>query len=316
MAYQAYSAGHQTIEAATDWNNLIAAVNAMSGLQITISGLVVTLRVDLNAVSGLQITEVARLTAVSGLQLQLSGWQVSGVTRAEFNAVSGLQQTISGLQVTIRTDLDAVSGLQQTISGLTLVCGVHSFMRGRYCPMTYRMDEQALVYYAAPHFVCRAHRVSGHYSSWISAGRSFGYGTYQWRAYAVNPPPSGAFLSLGFFEHHHGWAAEGIIGIAWHGEATPPRWNLTTSENGTYEFTWLSGFTCTTETDIRIRWNASGVRLWVGTLTGSGLAFHSGVIPSGTMQFGSEAGVEYDVSAGQPEPAVYFRQESFYRVGP
>jgi len=60
-----------------------------------------------------------------------------------------------------------------------------------------------------------------------------------------------------------------------------------------------------------------GCRLWVGDFTGSGLAFHSGVIPSGTMQFvGGEVGVTQTISAGQPEPIQYFRQESFYRVGP
>lgn len=177
--------------------------------------------------------------------------------------------------------------------------------------LAYRMGHEAWVYYDDPYITVRVGTgTPSQAGSWLSAGRVYGHGTYQWRGRCSGGLPgggmaSGTFVILGGFENHHGSALEGLISAEWTGS----RYQFRTTWAGGQELTWISGANWLPEREFRINWRASGVQFYVDNVLE---ATHTVSIPMATMQLFAEI-----ITTANPSGTgafSFFKRESFEQI--
>jgi len=174
-----------------------------------------------------------------------------------------------------------------------------------YLPISCRMDQKGLVYYDDPYLVIRVMTDPNHYISWLAYGKTFGYGSYEWKGKVANAV-NYTTLFLGLFEHRHGWANEGAIFL----KCADGTWSFQTYKtDGTQESTTITGVDFTIERTFRVEWVASSVKLYIDDVL---KATHSTAVPQVEMQLFSE--VITGASAPSAEPTVFFRAGSFKKL--
>lgn len=175
----------------------------------------------------------------------------------------------------------------------------------KYLPLMCRVNQQGLIYYVDPYLIIRCHdSVADQYISWLAFGKTFHFGTYEWKAKASHNALANCTLYLGLFEKHHGWADEGLIAIKWDGS----KWWLQTSYGSGlgFEDTEITGVDFTVEHTFKIEWTSTEVKLYVdGVLK----ATNSTKIPQEPMQLFAEIAIGGTPPAS--EPLIYWRNRSF-----
>lgn len=176
----------------------------------------------------------------------------------------------------------------------------------KYLPLMFRVDEQGLIYYEDPYLVIRVHAVTDHFVSWLAFGKTFHFGTYEWKAKAVNDIAK-AIIYLGILEKRHGWADEGIISIYWNGT----NWVFATSNEAKggagSETTNIAGIDFTVEHTFKIEWTSTYVKFYIdGVLK----ATHTTKVPQDPMQLFAEVGTDPSIAPAS-EPESQFRAGSF-----
>lgn len=174
-----------------------------------------------------------------------------------------------------------------------------------YLPLNFRTDRSGLIYYNDPYIIIRCNVDAYHAISWLAFGKTFGFGTYEWKAKAANAV-NNCSIYLGLFEYRHGWAAEGAIFLRWVDTA----WNFHTCKvDGTTENTVISGVDFTAEHTFKVEWTSTIVKFYVD---GSLKASHSTAVPQVSMQLFAE--IYIGAVAPSAEPTCYFRAGSFKKL--
>jgi len=176
----------------------------------------------------------------------------------------------------------------------------------QYLPLAFRTDQQGLIYYEDPYIICRIHTEVNHTISWLAFGKTFGYGTYEWKAKVSGMEQDDSSFYMGL-EKRHGWAIEGIIAVRY--EPAAAEYQLYTSDGANAESTEITGVTFTNENTFMIVWNSSHVLLYVNDVL---KATHETYTPSGQMQLFGEA-ITY-ATAPSAEVYLYFKNRSFREV--
>lgn len=174
----------------------------------------------------------------------------------------------------------------------------------KYLPLYYRTDQQGLIYFVDPYIVIRVHTEANHWISWLGVGKTFGYGTYEWKAKAENAVANTS-IYIGGLEYHHGWSNEGIACIRWDGT----KWEAHSSWGGSGESTEITGITFTNENTFKIEWTDSYVKYYVNDVL---KATHTTYVPQAPMQLFAEVGTAG--SAPASEPKCFFRKNSWKRL--
>jgi hypothetical protein len=173
-----------------------------------------------------------------------------------------------------------------------------------YLPLSFRWGTNAIIYYDDPYIIIRIHAVTNQYASWLAFGKTYSYGTYEWKAKAANAIAH-AHIYLGLFEKHHGWLGEGAIFLRYNGDALT--WDfLTVTSGAVIEETNIADVDFTLEHTFKVVWAVASVKLYIDDVL---KATHTVSLPPIGMQLFAE------VATGTPAPAAepfcYFRAGSF-----
>lgn len=168
-----------------------------------------------------------------------------------------------------------------------------------YAQVFFLMSPFALSYYDDPYFVARAHIIPVSHYTFIRVLKSYGYGIYEWKGKISNTDHGGQLFG---FEHHAGWAGEGIADF----HILDGTLNCRTSWNGSFTVNdkgaWSYG---TTEVTFKIDWNVDRVLFYIN---GDLIDVISTNVPQDDMGFFVEV---YALTGCSIEPMACVREKSF-----
>lgn len=178
-----------------------------------------------------------------------------------------------------------------------------------YLPLAYRIDKEGLIYYEDPYIVIRLHDIADIWASWLAFGKTFHFGTYEWKARLVEPVMD-ATIILGVLEKRHGWADEGIIALK-HAGSDHKYYFVTSSEakGGTgNETTEITAIDFTVEHTFKIEWTSTYVKFYIDDVL---KATHTTKVPQDPMQLFAEVAT---IGAPGVEPECHFKNKSFKEI--
>lgn len=176
----------------------------------------------------------------------------------------------------------------------------------KYLPLAFRTDVVGLIYYEDPYIVIRLHDIASKIASWLAFGKTFSFGTYEWKAKMVNPVTDST-IYLGILEKRHGWSDEGLIAL-YHDGSDHKYYFKTTNEvkgGAGNETTEILAIDFTVEHTFKIEWTTTFVKFYIDDVL---KATHTTKVPQDPMQLFAEV-----ITIGAPgnEPESHFRAGSF-----
>jgi len=178
-----------------------------------------------------------------------------------------------------------------------------------YLPLAFRVDLDGLIYYEDPYIVIRMHNTASKVASWLAFGKTFSFGTYEWKGRMVEPVTD-ATIYLGILEKRHGWADEGLIALLHDGSDHKYYFKTSNEVKGGAgsESTEIIGIDFTVEKTFKIEWTSTFVKFYIDDVL---KATHNTKVPQDPMQIFSEV-----ITIGAPgvEPECQFKNKSFKEI--